>query len=83
MLAMLAGKTRPTNGDASVGGRNAVDSVACAHASLGYCPQQDALFEELSAREHLTLYARLKVQEYKLCKRCVQWAVMPPRPVVP
>ena len=27
---------------------------------IGYCPQFDALFDELTAREHLCLYARLK-----------------------
>lgn len=28
--------------------------------SLGYCPQFDALFDELTAREHLQLYTRLR-----------------------
>lgn len=27
---------------------------------IGYCPQFDALYEELSAREHLTLYAEIR-----------------------
>ena len=30
--------------------------------SLGFCPQHDALWPELSCREHLELYARLKGQ---------------------
>lgn len=28
--------------------------------SIGYCPQFDALFEDLTAREHLELYTRLR-----------------------
>ena len=28
--------------------------------SLGYCPQFDALFDELTARVHLQLYTRLR-----------------------
>lgn len=28
--------------------------------SLGYCPQFDALFDELTAQEHLELYTRLR-----------------------
>jgi len=27
---------------------------------LGYCPQFDALYDELTAREHLQLYSRLR-----------------------
>ena len=27
---------------------------------MGYCPQFDALFETLTAREHLALYASIK-----------------------
>lgn len=27
---------------------------------MGFCPQFDALFDELTASEHLTLYARLR-----------------------
>jgi hypothetical protein len=28
---------------------------------MGVCPQHDVLYEELTAREHLNLYARFKV----------------------
>lgn len=28
--------------------------------NIGYCPQFDSLYDELSAREHLQLYARLQ-----------------------
>lgn len=28
--------------------------------SIGYCPQFDALFDDLTAKEHLELYTRLR-----------------------
>jgi ABC-type multidrug transport system ATPase subunit len=28
--------------------------------NIGYCPQFDALYDELTGREHLHLYARLR-----------------------
>lgn len=32
---------------------------AAAHRRMGYCPQSDAIFELLTGREHLELFARL------------------------
>ena len=34
--------------------------LARVQRSIGYCPQFDALYDELTAREHLYLYARLR-----------------------
>lgn len=31
-----------------------------AHCHMGYCPQSDAIFELLTGREHLELFARLR-----------------------
>lgn len=37
------------------------------HKCMGYCPQFDALVDELTATEQLTLYARLRgVPEYEV-----------------
>lgn len=33
---------------------------AAANRRMGYCPQSDAIFELLTGREHLELYARLR-----------------------
>ncbi|MGH0160942.1 UNVERIFIED_CONTAM: hypothetical protein FKN15_044125 [Acipenser sinensis] len=43
--------------------------------SLGYCPQFDALFEDLTAREHLELYTRLRGVPWKDEERVVKWAL--------
>lgn len=37
------------------------------YQKIGYCPQFDALFDHLTAEEHLFLYARLKgIPEYEI-----------------
>ena len=39
---------------------------------LGYCPQFEALFELLTTREHLELYARIKGVPKSHVESCVQ-----------
>jgi len=62
ILGMLTGRTQPTSGDALVDGQSVLSSSAQARAELGFCPQQDPLLDLLTGREHLALYARLKVR---------------------
>ncbi|XP_071439608.1 phospholipid-transporting ATPase ABCA1-like isoform X2 [Hetaerina americana] len=73
---MLTGDTHPTRGNAYVCGRSILPSsktgCGCSKGAqdgeladvrrrqLGYCPQFDALDPLLTAREHLTLYSRLR-----------------------
>lgn len=59
-LSMLSGEFRPTSGNASVAGRNLLTDIHSCRRKIGFCPQFDALFELLTAREHLELYARIK-----------------------
>ena len=52
----------PTGGDAWVFG-NSIRSpggMAAARSITGVCPQFDVLWPELTAREHLSLYAAIK-----------------------
>ena len=37
-----------------------VSEMQKVHKCMGYCPQFDALIDELTANEQLTLYARLR-----------------------
>lgn len=37
-----------------------VSEMQKVHKCMGYCPQFDALIDELTASEHLKLYARLR-----------------------
>eukprot|EP01122_Echinamoeba_exundans_P010785 TRINITY_DN4104_c0_g1_i1.p1 TRINITY_DN4104_c0_g1~~TRINITY_DN4104_c0_g1_i1.p1 ORF type:complete len:1466 (+),score=287.72 TRINITY_DN4104_c0_g1_i1:462-4400(+) len=59
-IAMLTGLTSPTDGDAIVGGYSIKDQLEQARNSISICPQHDMLMEELSGRQHLILFARLK-----------------------
>lgn len=45
-----------------------------AYKCIGYCPQFDALFDELTAREHLLFYARVKGVKQKDEKQVI-WNV--------
>ncbi|XP_075831677.1 phospholipid-transporting ATPase ABCA7 isoform X3 [Microtus pennsylvanicus] len=57
---MVTGDTLPSSGEAVLAGYNVAQDPAAAHRSMGYCPQSDAIFDLLTGREHLELFARLR-----------------------
>lgn len=59
-LKMLTGDVTPTSGTAKLGGYDIRDDLKKVQMQIGYCPQFDALFDLLTTREHLELYARIK-----------------------
>lgn len=59
-LAMLSGEFAPSEGKAFLSGLDLYSNIHKCRRKIGYCPQFDALFELLTAREHLELYARIK-----------------------
>ena len=59
-LSMLSCEFKPTFGEAFLSGVSLIKEPSKCRRKIGFCPQFDALFELLSAREHLTLYARIK-----------------------
>ncbi|EQC40235.1 hypothetical protein SDRG_02883 [Saprolegnia diclina VS20] len=59
-LKMLLGEVLPTDGAAHLGGLHVIKDQNKARQLVGYCPQFDALFDLLSVREHLVLYASLR-----------------------
>ncbi|CAM9991449.1 unnamed protein product, partial [Discosporangium mesarthrocarpum] len=59
-LAMLSGEIPPTSGEAFLASFNVSSNAEDIHRLVGYCPQFDALFPTLTAREHLRLYAAIK-----------------------
>ncbi|KAM6219697.1 phospholipid-transporting ATPase ABCA7 [Rhynchocyon petersi] len=57
---MVTGDTLPSWGEAVLAGHSVAQESAAAHRRMGYCPQSDAVFELLTGREHLELFARLR-----------------------
>ncbi|KAG6972948.1 hypothetical protein JG687_00001186, partial [Phytophthora cactorum] len=59
-MSMLTGMTRPSSGNAWVRGHSVVTDMRKIRRSLGYCPQHSVLYPDLTVKEHLTFYGRLK-----------------------
>jgi len=59
-LSMLSGEFAPSAGEAYLGGLNLLNDIHTCRRKIGFCPQFDSIFELLTAREHLELYARIK-----------------------
>jgi len=57
---MLTGEVIPTKGEIFINGYEVPTQIEKARKYIGYCPQFDALLENLTAREHLELYAAIK-----------------------
>ncbi|XP_028269247.1 ATP-binding cassette sub-family A member 2 isoform X3 [Parambassis ranga] len=72
---MLTGDECTTGGEAFINGNSILKDLLRVQQSIGYCPQFDALFDELTAREHLELYTRLRGIPWKDQERVVQWAL--------
>ncbi len=57
---LLTGLEDPTSGDVDVLGMSVRDRWSEVQEALGLCPQHSVLYPDLTAREHLRLYGRLK-----------------------
>ncbi|KAK0404670.1 hypothetical protein QR680_017563 [Steinernema hermaphroditum] len=68
---MLASLDIPTSGVILLSGRRVHDQQSM--LSVGYCPQFDALHDELTVREHLEFYANICGYRSEDVKRLVRW----------
>ncbi len=59
ILSMMAGLLRPDQGRIKIGGDDLGDRPLEVKARLGVVPQENALYDELSSREHLRLWGGL------------------------
>jgi ATP-binding cassette subfamily A (ABC1) protein 3 len=57
---MLCGLYCPSGGDIYVLGLDASTKMAAVRRHVGYCPQFDALWDLLTTREHVLLYAKIR-----------------------
>jgi ATP-binding cassette, subfamily A (ABC1), member 3 len=59
-MSMLTGMIPPTAGSAMISGKDIRKDIEKVRGSLGLCPQHNILFDELTVREHIEFYSRLK-----------------------
>lgn len=59
-MAMLCGLYAASSGTASVNGKNIRTDMKAVRHSVGLCPQHNILFDELTVREHIEFFGRLK-----------------------
>jgi ABC-type uncharacterized transport system ATPase subunit len=59
-INMLTGMTAPTNGFAIIDGKNINTQMPEIRENLGICLQHDCLFDQLTVKEHLQFFARVK-----------------------
>lgn len=60
LFSMLTGLYKPENGNAWVAGYDILNQIEQVRTKMGVCPQFDLLWPELTIREHLMFYARMR-----------------------
>ncbi|XP_048758710.2 phospholipid-transporting ATPase ABCA3-like isoform X2 [Ostrea edulis] len=64
---MLTGDEIMTTGEAYLNGQSVKSELAMVRQNLGYCPQYDALIDQMTGRETLCMFARLRgIKEEKI-----------------
>lgn len=59
-MSMLTGMYTPTSGTATINGHDIRTDMDSARESLGLCPQHNILFDQLTVKEHLDFFGKLK-----------------------
>jgi ABC-type multidrug transport system ATPase subunit len=60
-IKMMTGALAPTSGDVFVGGRSVVHETSAVRRNIGVMQQTDILWPQLTVREHVRLFARLRM----------------------
>ncbi len=59
-MSMLTGLYQPTSGTAFIKGKDIRTDMDSVRSSLGMCPQHNVLFNELTVKEHIIFFSKLK-----------------------
>ncbi|XP_044260177.1 cholesterol transporter ABCA5-like [Tribolium madens] len=59
-MKIITAEEAPTRGRVQIGGENITSNMNHAFQLLGYCPQHDALWKNITVREHLECYAAIR-----------------------
>jgi len=76
MVSMLAGLETADSGDAWIEQRSIVTDLDAARRKLGLCPQFDALLPNLTAREHLNMFAKVRGVPAEMRPRIVERTIV-------
>jgi ABC-type multidrug transport system ATPase subunit len=60
LINILTGNISPTRGTAKIDGSDIIYDPNAIEELIGLCPQHDILWQELTAKEHIELYANLR-----------------------
>lgn len=60
MIGVLTGLLNPSEGTATINGLDIRYHIDEIRGMIGVCPQFDILWDELTAEEHLFMFAKLK-----------------------
>ncbi|XP_060533320.1 cholesterol transporter ABCA5-like [Cylas formicarius] len=63
-MKIVTAEEAPTRGRVFIGGQSITSNLNSAFQLLGYCPQHDALWKNITVREHLQLYASIRGVPY-------------------
>lgn len=59
-MKIITGEEASTRGRVYIGGTSITSNLSDAFKLLGYCPQHDALWKNITVREHLECYAAIR-----------------------
>ena len=59
-MSMITGLAAPTSGEILIYDKDVTKETKAARSVLGFCPQHNLLFNELTVREHLEFFSKLK-----------------------
>lgn len=59
-MKIMTGETAPSRGQVKIAGHNICIDKDRAFQTMGYCPQHDALWKNITVREHLEVYASIR-----------------------
>jgi ABC-type multidrug transport system ATPase subunit len=75
-ISMLTGSLSATAGEAYIGGYDITSEPDLARANIGICPQYDALWPNLTVKEHLLYYGQLRGISPLVLEKHVDAAIM-------
>ncbi|XP_030747414.1 ATP-binding cassette sub-family A member 5-like [Sitophilus oryzae] len=70
-MKIITAEEAPTRGKVYIGGQSITSNLNSAFQLLGYCPQHDALWRNITVREHLEIYAAIRGVPYEDIDRIV------------